>query len=512
MGRVLGTNPAAPRGRDKHDQPRSEHSPGIRREEGPPDGVLFGHCLGSLPRTGCRAEAQPPQHSIPHGRSVPRRLHRSRRQPRDPDAQPRPPGRPGRRFRRAYSSVPSCTPARATILTGLSPWHHGMLGYGAVARRYPREMPQLLRDAGYYTLGIGKMHYAPQRDMHGFLKTILDESGRSESPGFVSDYRQWFKSAAPGLNPDATGIGWNDHRAKPYALPEELHPTRWTGDEVVKFLSNYDGPAPFFLKVSFARPHSPYDPPLRWWNRYAEAALPPAVVGDWAERHARRGKPYPNDLWQGDLGPEKVRAARQGYYGSVSFVDEQIGRILAVLEQRGWLEHTLILFTVGPRRHAGGPQPLAKNVPVPILGTDPDDRALAGEPRGGPARPGARSARRAARRPSHVPGRRRGALSTRLVRRPQHVGAGPRPERIVAEVDRPGARHLLCPGELLVGAHRRPDEVRVLCPGWAAAVVRSGEGPGRDPRFGPAGRAPRAAARRGAGAWSTTWPSGASRS
>ena len=251
----------------------------------------------------------------------------------------------GARFRCAYSSVPSCTPARTTILTGLSPWHHGMLGYGRVAEKYARELPQMLRDAGYYTLGIGKMHYSPQRHPHGFHKTILDESGRAESPGFVSDYRQWFKSAAPELSPDATGIGWNDHRGKPYALPEHLHPTRWTGDEAVKFLEGYDGSAPFLLKVSFARPHSPYDPPPRWWKRYEGAELPRAVVGDWAERHARRGMPYRSDLWQGDLGAEKVRAARQGYYGNVSFVDEQIGRILAALASRGWLETTLILFT-----------------------------------------------------------------------------------------------------------------------------------------------------------------------
>ena len=251
----------------------------------------------------------------------------------------------GTRFRCAYSSTPSCTPARAAILTGLSPWHHGMLGYGRVASKYPRELPQLLRDAGHYTLGIGKMHYTPQRNTHGFHKTILDESGRVESPGFVSDYRQWFHSTAPGLNPDATGIGWNDHRAKPYALPEHLHPTRWTGDEAVKFLEQYDNSSPFFLKVSFARPHSPYDPPERWWKRYENVSLPAAVIGDWAERHAQRGKPYRDDLWQGNLGPESVQAARQGYYGNVSFIDEQVGRIIAALEKRGWLENTLILFT-----------------------------------------------------------------------------------------------------------------------------------------------------------------------
>lgn len=253
--------------------------------------------------------------------------------------------REGVRFRCAYTSVPSCTPARAGLLTGLSPWRHGMLGYGRVAHEYRNEKPKMLRDAGYQTLGIGKMHWFPQRHPHGFHKTLLDESGRAETPGFVSDYRAWFRQEAPGLNPDATGIGWNDYAAKPYALPERLHPTRWTADTAVEFLNSYKGQEPFFLKVSFARPHSPYDPPERFWKLYEDADLPQPAVGKWAERHAMRGKTLPKDTWRGDLGEAQVRQSRQGYYGSVTFIDEQIGRILEALERRGWLEDTLILFT-----------------------------------------------------------------------------------------------------------------------------------------------------------------------
>jgi len=252
--------------------------------------------------------------------------------------------REGVLFRCAYTSVPSCTPARAGLLTGLSPWNHGMLGYGRVAQWYRNEKPRMLREAGYYTLGIGKMHWFPQRHLHGFHKTILDESGRVETKGFVSDYRQWFRQQAPGLNPDATGLGWNDYQARPYALPERLHPTRWTADRAVEFLEGYDGKEPFFLKVSFARPHSPYDPPERFWRLYEDADLPKAVVGKWAERHAQRGKKLPRNTWRGDLGEAQVRRSRQGYYGSVSFIDEQIGRILDTLARRGWLENTLILF------------------------------------------------------------------------------------------------------------------------------------------------------------------------
>lgn len=250
----------------------------------------------------------------------------------------------GVRFRCAYSSTPTCTPARAGLLTGQGPWSHGLLGYGKIGLHYPTEMPRLLAEAGYYTTAIGKLHYHPQRNLHGYHQALLDESGRVESPGFRSDYRSWFASQAPNLDPDATGIGWNDNRSAEYALPEELHPTRWTADCAVRFLDSYQRAQPFFLKVSFARPHSPYDPPSRWMRRYEDAAIPPARVAPWAARYAPRNTPN-NDLWHGDLGASQVRRSRQGYYGSVSFIDEQIGRVLEALEKRGWLDETLIVFT-----------------------------------------------------------------------------------------------------------------------------------------------------------------------
>ena len=128
-------------------------------------------------------------------------------------------------FTHGFTSAPSCTPARAALLTGMSPWRHGMLGYGRVAQSYKYELPQMIRDAGYYTFGIGKMHWYPQKSLHGFHGTLVDESGRIETEDFISDYRRWFAEMAPGLDPDATGIGWNEHRAGVYVLDEKLHPT-----------------------------------------------------------------------------------------------------------------------------------------------------------------------------------------------------------------------------------------------------------------------------------------------
>ena len=249
----------------------------------------------------------------------------------------------GVRFSNAYSATPTCTPARAGLLTGLSPWNHGMLRYAEVAQHYPVEMPRALRDAGYYTAAIGKLHYHPQRNLHGYHQALLDESGRIESADFRSDYRSWFWSQEPHLDPDATGLGWNDYDARPYALPERLHPTNWTGQTAARWIEDYRRPEPFFLKVSFARPHSPYDPPERLWQQYRDAAIPEAAVAPWAKKFAPPSGPQ-SDAWHGDFGAAQVRRSRRGYYGSVTFVDEQIGRILEALARRGMTDETLIVF------------------------------------------------------------------------------------------------------------------------------------------------------------------------
>ena len=134
----------------------------------------------------------------------------------------------GSLFVSGYSSAPSSTPGRAGLLTGMSPWHHGMLGYGRMALKYRYEMPQMMRNLGYYTFGIGKMHWFPQKALHGFHATLIER---------VAGWKSRFHQRLPGMvsiagtrqDPDLTGIGWNDHAAGVYKLDERLHPTAWTG-------------------------------------------------------------------------------------------------------------------------------------------------------------------------------------------------------------------------------------------------------------------------------------------
>ena len=255
----------------------------------------------------------------------------------------------GVRFRNAYTSTPSCIPARAAILTGLSPWNHGLLGMDGwpIPLRYPFELPRALHDAGYYTAAIGKNHFYPARQSHGYDRMFVDEQ-HPMAPIFRADYQSWFWGEAPHIDdPNGCGFGWKDannaYLARAYPYPERLHRTHWVGDRAVTLLRTYDRPQPFFLKVSFLPPHSPYIPPKRLMRQYADSPLPKAFHAPWSEKYRPRSGPG-LDIWHGDLGEDQVRSSRQGYYGQVTFVDEQIGRILEELDARGLLEETLIFY------------------------------------------------------------------------------------------------------------------------------------------------------------------------
>ena len=254
----------------------------------------------------------------------------------------------GVRFRNAFSSTPTCTPARAAILTGLSPWYHGMLGHGVIAQRYDFEMPRAFSEGNYFTFSIGKDHFGWNSTTnagisHGYDGTQLYDGLLAE----VDDYDQWLMGTDPGVDPMATGLEYNDYRGKAYALSEYFHPTAWVGRKAADFLQSYNRSQPFFLKVSFHRPHSPYDPPERWLEQFNPNDMPAPFLGDkWDSRYAihYNGTPDPG-IWCGDLGLQQVQLSRQAYYASVSYVDEWIGYILSILEKQSLINSTVILFT-----------------------------------------------------------------------------------------------------------------------------------------------------------------------
>ncbi|MCA9448083.1 MAG: sulfatase-like hydrolase/transferase, partial [Candidatus Omnitrophica bacterium] len=235
--------------------------------------------------------------------------------------------------------------------------------------RYPATLPGLLGKAGYQTQAVGKMHHYPQRRRYGFDHMILDEEGRRFGD-FISDYDLWFDDH----NEEEYGtrdhsIDWNSWMARPSHLPEQMHPTHWTASEGSHFLRHRDPTSPFFMWLSFARPHSPYDPPQAYWDLYINNPdIPEPVFGDWTEPYKRRVANV-NSPWN-DLPLDIVRRARVGYYGNITFIDHQIGKVLYELSKfdRETLDNTFVIFTSDHGDMMGRPLPLEKNLRVRALG------------------------------------------------------------------------------------------------------------------------------------------------
>ncbi len=257
----------------------------------------------------------------------------------------------GTRFRHAYSAVPSCIPARATLLTGMDQWHTGLLGmnsgvWGTIRSDYAHTLPGELARGGYHTQGIGKMHFTPARALNGFHHTILDEH-HMDQPGQISDYKRWFeqhKAESYGIHDH--GLDWNSWVARPSHLPEHLHPTHWTAQQAIEFLDRRDPTKPFFLKVSFIRPHSPYDPPQRYYDLYKDRPIPDPYVGAWASVHDDPAEAVKIDAWRGRRSAEEIRRARACYYGNITFIDHQIGRLFLEMHchhREAW-DNTLVVF------------------------------------------------------------------------------------------------------------------------------------------------------------------------
>ena len=255
----------------------------------------------------------------------------------------------GMLFAKAYSSIPSCLPARTGLLTGMSPWQHGNLGYNNIPD-YPVEGPALFTAAGYRTHAVGKNHFTPMRSKHGYQTVELEEGWYTVIKGHeICDYAQWFEQVMPGKNINASGLGYTDHRGGHwFPYDDTIHPTYWTAERAIAFLKTYNGDAPWLLKVSFQRPHPPFDPPRRWFDAYNENELPLPQTGTWASlKYGKDTGSLVNEpnATHGLFPENEIRQSLHSYYAGLSFVDEQLGRVLEALRERGELENTLIIYT-----------------------------------------------------------------------------------------------------------------------------------------------------------------------
>ncbi|HUB98133.1 MAG TPA: sulfatase-like hydrolase/transferase [Stellaceae bacterium] len=340
---------------------------------------------------------------------------------------------------RFYVACPICMPNRATLMTGRMPSLHGVRHNGIPLSLSATNFVELLRRAGYRTSLVGKSHlqnmtgnppvwprdpeerlalearpddgrydqewkpnwrarpdYDVSLPFYGFDRVHLTIEHGDDLEGH---YRRWLRQQVP--NADSL-VGTENALPTPELalaafrqawrtrLPEALHPTGYCATMSEAVLEDAArGDAPFFLMCSFADPHHPFTPPGRYWDMYRPQDMelprsyragadraPPHVAALRAERDAGRAVKHTPQLFA--CTEQEAREAIALNYGSISFIDAAVGRLLARLEALGLAENTVVIFTADHGDFMGDHQLLLKGpihyrgiVEAPFLWHDP---------------------------------------------------------------------------------------------------------------------------------------------
>lgn len=258
----------------------------------------------------------------------------------------------GARFGHAYAATPTCIPARASLYTGMGQRSTGRVGYeDGVPWHYPVSIAGEFTRHGYQTQAIGKLHVYPERSQIGFQNVILHDGflhfarRRERDYGLVDDYLPWLRERL-GAHADYFdhGVNCNSYVARPWDKPEELHPTTFVVTQGIDFLRRRDPRKPFFLMLSFHRPHPPYDPPAWAFEQYLHQEMPAPPIGDWHALYAPYGSPHRPDTHYDAVDPRMLQRARAGYYGHMTHIDQQLNRFFEVLHEFRERDNTYFCF------------------------------------------------------------------------------------------------------------------------------------------------------------------------
>jgi arylsulfatase A-like enzyme len=212
-----------------------------------------------------------------------------------------------------------------------------------------RTWPEMLNDAGYYTAGIGKMHFYPWDINHGLQYRVIAEDKRWIH--IRDDYYHFLRQHGERKYHGNEHEGYLENKgAIINRLPWELSVDHFVGEEAVRFLKTYSGDGPFAAMVSFPGPHCPYDPNQEFLDQVEPQQMPeaiPAVPGD-ADKLIRNNINGNLAPWNGvdynsfsDAQKQKMRAH---YAASVNQIDVEVGQIIETLAEEGLLENTIIIF------------------------------------------------------------------------------------------------------------------------------------------------------------------------
>ncbi len=272
----------------------------------------------------------------------------------------------GVRFNHAYCQAPVCVPSRGSIITGLYPHRHGAkILQDALAPDIPT-VGHFFKERGYTTGAIGKMHFVDESRKHGFDHRLhnVDHLAR-----LTAQERQ-------ALKRDQGGAG--DVDGRPSGLTERYFSDTFFAEESVAFLrANKD--RRFCLWSSFYMPHTPLVPQKRFWDLYesADLTLPERrahELEDDFEGHLIRAK---ERGWYQQTD-EELRRGLNGYYGNVSQMDSNLGRVFDTLRELGLDKNTVVVYTSDHGEMAGAHRMWTKHnmfeqsVNVPLIVRMPD--------------------------------------------------------------------------------------------------------------------------------------------
>jgi arylsulfatase A-like enzyme len=217
-----------------------------------------------------------------------------------------------------------CIPSRAMLMSGKT-WFH----VDTLTLKNAKLLPEFLHEQGYATFGTGKWHNGQLSWLRAF------ERGKTVMFGGMSDHT---RVPVRDLGPDGK---LTDERTG------EKFSSELFADSVIEFLHNHDRRKPFFAYVAFTAPHDPRQSPLSFREPYYRS-LPPLPANFLPQL------PFDNGMMIGgrdeNLGAwprteTMIRDQLAEYYGLITHMDEQIGRILAALKASGQAENTIVVFT-----------------------------------------------------------------------------------------------------------------------------------------------------------------------
>lgn len=273
----------------------------------------------------------------------------------------------GVQFNRAVSPAPLCGPARTSIFSGLYPHQaRGILEEEALGARDDmkcgvlrdmminsssiREEPLLtnpFKKSGYYTAYAGKWHLG-----NDIINNWFDNAWGYDN----SQYTDWLKEK------DLPEYGWplkdmsvRSSRNPPMSIPKtkqspikgEEYNDAWITDLCLDYLQERPQEDPFFICCGFNGPHPPFMIPEPWYSLYDPEDIPePENFGPSQGEPACKKNSFYRQLWN-DHGTDWTNWKKSVavYYGFVSYIDHQIGRLIQKLEDQGVLDETLIIYT-----------------------------------------------------------------------------------------------------------------------------------------------------------------------